>query len=145
MMRSRNYAIVYDTSQKTIRRGKMRTLLKGLLLGLLLVAAPAFAAGPDGDWAGSIDSPNGPVTINYTFKADGAKLTGTTTGPDGSKLALKDGKIDGANISFAVDVDFGGGPATLKYTGVVAADSIALTLDFQGMPVSITAKRVAAK
>jgi hypothetical protein len=123
----------------------MRTLLKGLLLGLLLVAAPAFAAGIDGDWAGSIDSPNGPVTINYTFKVDGAKLSGSTTGPDGSKIALKDGKIDGANISFAVDVDFGQGPTTLKYTGVVAADSIALTLDFQGMPVNITAKRVAAK
>jgi hypothetical protein len=123
----------------------MRTILKGLVLGLLLVAAPAFAAGLDGDWAGSIDSPNGPVTINYTFKADGAKLTGTTTGPDGTKITLKDGKIDGANISFSVDVDFGGTPTTLKYTGVVAADSIALILDFQGMPVNITAKRVAAK
>src|SRR5277367_6024980 len=120
----------------------MRTKLKGLLLGLLLVASPAFAAGIDGDWMGSIDGgPNGPVSINYTFKADGAKLTGTTTGPDGSKVALKDGKIDGANISFAVDVDMGGNAMTLKYTGVVAADSIALTLDFQGMPVSFTAKR----
>jgi hypothetical protein len=115
------------------------------LLALLLAAAPAFAAGVDGEWAGSIDSPNGPVTINYSFKADGAKLTGSTTGPDGTKLAIKDGKIDGAKISFAVDADFGGGPVSLKYTGVVAADSIALTLDFQGMPVNITAKRVAAK
>ncbi len=62
-----------------------------------------------------------------------------------TKLALKDGKIDGANISFAIDADFGGGAMTLKYTGVVAADSIALVLDFQGMPVNITVKRVAAK
>ncbi len=123
----------------------MRTILKGLLLGLLLIAAPAFAAGLDGDWAGAMDSPNGPVTISYTFKAEGAKLTGTTTGPDGSKLALKDGKVDGANISFAVDVDFGGTPTTLKYSGVVAADSIVLTLDFQGTPVNITVKRVPAK
>ena len=123
----------------------MRAILQGLMLGLMLVATPAFAAGVDGDWTGSIDSPNGPVTINYTFKVDGAKLSGSTTGPDGSKIALKDGKIDGANISFAVDVDFGQGPTTLKYTGVVAADSIALILDFQGMPVNITVKRVAAK
>ena len=144
-MRSRNYGIVYDTKPKNDPGGIMRTLLKGLLLGLLLLAPSAFAAGLDGEWAGSLDSPNGPVTINYTFKADGAKLTGTTTGPDGSKLALKDGKIDGAKISFAVDVDFGGGPTTLKYTGVVGADSIALTFDIQGMPVNITAKRVAAK
>jgi hypothetical protein len=123
----------------------MGTRLKGLLLALLLMSAPAFAAGVDGDWTGSFDSPNGPVAINYTFKANGATLTGTTTGPDGAKLAIKDGKIDGANIAFAVDVDFGGSPMTLKYTGVVAADSIALTLDFQGQPVNITVKKVAAK
>jgi hypothetical protein len=135
----------FGTRSQKQAGGDMRTILKGLLLGLLLVAAPAFAAGLDGEWAGSFDSPNGPVTINYTFKADGAKLTGTTTGPDGSKLALKDGKVDGANISFAVDVDFGGTAMTLKYTGVVGADNIALTLDFQGMPVNITVKRPAAK
>jgi hypothetical protein len=123
----------------------MKTKLTGLLLALLLMSAPAFAANVDGDWAGSIDSPNGPVTMNYTFKADGAALTGSTTGPDGMKLVIKDGKVEGANISFAVDVDFGGTAMTLKYTGVVAADSIALTLDFQGQPVNITVKRAAAK
>jgi hypothetical protein len=123
----------------------MGTRLKGLLLALLLLSAPAFAASVDGDWSGSFDSPNGPVAISYTFKAVGASLTGTTTGPDGAKLPIKDGKIDGANISFGVDVDLGGGPVTLKYTGVVAADSIALTLDFQGQPVNITIKKAAAK
>jgi len=123
----------------------MVTRLKGLLLALLLISAPAFAANVDGDWSGSFDSPNGPVAISYTFKADGAKLTGTTTGPDGAKVAIKDGKIDGANISFAVDVDMGGNAMTLKYTGVVAADSIALTLDFQGQPVNITVKKATPK
>jgi hypothetical protein len=102
----------------------MRTTLKGLLLALLLIAAPAFAANVDGDWTGSFDSPSG---------------------PDGAKLAIKDGKIDGVNISFAVDVDFGGSPMTLKYTGVVAADNIALTLDFRGQPVNITVRKAAAK
>jgi|HubBroStandDraft_5_1064220.scaffolds.fasta_scaffold53755_2 hypothetical protein len=123
---------------------KLKALLLGLL-GSLLIAVPAFAAGVDGNWSGTLDSPNGPVQIDYVFKSDGAKLTGTTTGPDGTKLAIKDGKIDGNNISFAVDVDFGGSPTTIKYTGVVAADSIALTMDFQGMPVNITVKKAAAK
>jgi hypothetical protein len=124
---------------------RMRTALKALLLALLLISAPAFAATVDGDWTGSFDSPNGPVQVGYTFKSDGAKLTGSSTGPDGAKVVIKDGKIDGANISFAIDVDFGGTPTTLKYTGVVAADSIALTLDIQGQPINITIKRVAPK
>jgi hypothetical protein len=114
----------------------MKMKLKGLLLGALgsfLISLPAFAAGVDGDWTGSLDSPNGPVQIDYSFKSDGAKL------------AIKDGKVDGNNISFAVDVDFGGSPTTIKYTGVVAADSIVLTMDFQGMPINITVKKKAAK
>jgi hypothetical protein len=126
-------------------KGDMRTMLKGLLLVVLLAAVPAFAAGLDGEWGAAVDSPKGPVTVNYTFKANGGKLTGTTTGPDGSKLALKDGKIDGAIISFAVDVNLDGKPTTLKYTGVVAADSIQMIVDVQGTPVIINAKRVAAK
>jgi hypothetical protein len=123
----------------------MGSKLKVLLLGLLLIAAPAFAAGVDGDWSGSFDAGQGPIMIAFSFKADGAKLTGTTTGPDGSKIAIKDGKIDGANISFAVDFDAGGTAMTFKYTGVVSADSIALASDFQGMPFNITVKKVAAK
>jgi hypothetical protein len=108
---------------------------------LLLVAAPAFAAGVDGDWTGSLDTPNGPVQLGFSFKADGAKLTGTTTGMDGSKVPIKDGKIDGANISFAVDFDMGGNTTTFKYTGVVSADSIALASDFQGQAFNFTVKK----
>ncbi len=119
----------------------MARTLKGLLLAMLLVAAPAFAAGVDGDWTGSLDAGQGPIQISYTFKSDGAKLTGTTTGPDGSKVAIKDGKIDGANISFAVDFDMQGTAMTFKYTGVVSADSIALASEFQGMPFNITVKK----
>jgi hypothetical protein len=121
----------------------MRNKLKGLLVGLLLMASPAFAAGVDGDWTGSFDAGQGPIEISYTFKADGAKLTGTTTGPDGMKIPIKDGTIDGNKIAFAVDIDFGGTAMTLKYTGVVGADSIALTSDFQGMPFNITVKKAA--
>lgn len=119
----------------------MGSKLKGLLLALLLVAAPAFAAGIDGDWSGSLDAGQGPITVGFSFKTDGAKLTGTTTGPDGMKIPIKDGKVDGANISFAVDIDMGGNAMTFKYTGVVSGDSIALTSEFQGMPFNITVKK----
>ena len=121
----------------------MGNKLKALLLGLLLFSAPAFAASVDGDWSGSLDTPNGPVQINYSFKADGTTLTGSTPGPDGANLAIKDGKVDGDKITFAVDIDLGGTPTTFKYTGVVSANGIALTTDFQGQPMSFTVKKTA--
>lgn len=109
----------------------MGSKLKALLLGLLLCCGPAFAAGVDGDWSGSLDTPNGPVQIGYAFKADGTTLTGTTTGPDGAK------------VTFAVDFDRGGTPTTFKYRGVVAADSIALSSNFQGQSVNFTVRKAA--
>jgi hypothetical protein len=115
--------------------------IRMLALGFLLAASPAFAADVDGTWKGSLDSPNGAVEITYVLKADGAKLTGTTSGPDGSVLPIKDGKVDGNKIAFAVDVDFGGQVTTIAYTGVVAPAELKLTLDFMGMPLEITAKK----
>jgi hypothetical protein len=115
--------------------------IHALVLGILLVAAPAFAATVDGKWSGSIDTPNGPVTVSFTFKADGNALTGSTTGPDGGETPLKGGTIDRNNISFSVDLDFGGMPFTLAYKGVVSADQIKLTADFMGMPFEFVVKK----
>lgn len=112
-----------------------------LVLGLLLVAAPAFAADVDGNWAGSVDTPNGAVQIGFTFRADGNTLAGSMTAPDGTPWTIKDGKIDGNKISFAVDLNFGGNAFTLDYTGVVAPEEIQLGADFMGMPFQFTVKK----
>lgn len=112
-----------------------------LLLALLLCAAPAFAADVDGKWAGTIPTPNGDVNVGFQFKADGATLTGTTTGPDGTELPIKNGKVDGDKIAFTVSVDFGGMALDLAYTGVVTPTQITLTLDFGGMPFEFVVKK----
>jgi hypothetical protein len=113
-----------------------------LALSLFLAAAaPAFAADIDGKWAGSIDSPNGQINVGFTFKADGAKLTGTTTGPDGAEVAIKDGKIEGNNVTFKVSLDFGGMPLELNYKGVMAGTDMKLTIDFMGMPIEMNVKK----
>ena len=114
---------------------------RSLALALLLVAAPAFAADVDGKWTGSIDTPNGPIELNYTFKADGLKLIGSTTGPDGSMIAIKNGKIDGDKISFALELSFGADPTTFLYTGVVSKGEMKLHSDFMGMPIDFTLKK----
>lgn len=109
--------------------------------GLLLAASPAFAHDVDGKWTGSIDTPNGPVTINYVFKADGKKLTGTTTGPDGNTIKIMDGKVDGNNIAFSLTLSFGPDPTTFNYTGVVASNAIKLHSEFMGQPIDFTLKK----
>ena len=119
---------------------KTRALLLGIL-GVFLVSASAFAAPVDGKWTGMIDTPMGPVPVAFTFKADGAMLAGSTTGPDGAETPIKGGKVDGDKIAFSVDLDFGGMPFTLSYTGVVAADQIKLTADFMGMPFEFVVKK----
>ena len=75
------------------------------------------------------------------FKADGNTLGGATTGPDGATLPIKNGKIDGSKISFAIALDFGGMAFTLEYTGVASPDQINLTADFMGMPFEFVVKK----
>jgi hypothetical protein len=115
--------------------------LYAMVLGLLLVAAPAFAADVDGKWAGSISTPMGDLPVQYEFKAEGATLTGTTIGFDGTSVPIKDGKVDGNNISFTVTLDFGGMSLDLTYKGVVSPSEIKITGDFMGMPFEFTVKK----
>jgi hypothetical protein len=110
-------------------------------LALMLTAVSARAADVDGKWTGSLDTPMGAVQVGFNFKADGANLTGTTTGPDGSEIAIKNGKIDGDKITFLVSIDFGGMSLDLNYTGVVKKDSVELTLDVMGMPFNFVVKK----
>ncbi len=115
--------------------------LKALACALLLLAAPAFAADIDGKWTGSLTTDNGPVELSYVFKADGKALSGSTMGPDGSSIPLKNGTINGDKITFSIDVDFGGGPTTFMYTGVMTPAEIKLHTEFMGMPIDFTLKK----
>ncbi len=117
---------------------KIRTLALGLLL---VTAAPVFAADIDGKWTGSVDTPNGAVALNYTFKADGTTLTGSTAGPDGNPIPIKDGKIDNNKVSFSLTLDFGQGPTTFLYTGVVSPTELKLHSEFMGMPIDFALKK----
>lgn len=112
-----------------------------LLAVAMLLASAAFAADVDGKWTGTMATPNGDVPVAFTFKADGAKLNGSTMGPDGAEIKIADGKVDGSNISFSVTFDFGGMPFTMNYKGAVAKSEIKFTIDIFGMPVELTVKK----
>ncbi len=113
-----------------------------IALGLILIASFAFAAPIDGKWVGEIQGMDGsPTKISYTFKADGDKLTGTTTSPDGKEMAIKDGKINGNNISFSIAFDMGGQEMKMDMKGVLNGDDLKLSMDMMGQPFDIPLKR----
>jgi hypothetical protein len=112
-----------------------------VVAALLFVAAPAFAGDVDGTWAGNIDSPNGPVPVSFTFKSEGTTLTGVTRGPDGTEIPLKNGKVEGEKIAFSFDVDFGQGPFTFAYTGIVSKTELKLHTDFMGTAIDFALKK----
>jgi hypothetical protein len=114
-----------------------------IVLGMILIAGAAFAADVDGKWAGEIAGMDGaPMKVSYTFKADGATLTGTTVSPDGKEMAIKDGKINGNNISFSIAFDMGGQEMKIDMKGVVSGETLKLTMDMMGQAMDINLKKV---
>ena len=109
------------------------------VVALLLIAGIALAADLDGKWTGTI--PGMDIPVSYTFKAEGATLTGTSSGPNDTTIPIKNGKIDGNNISFSVTFDFGGQETKIDYKGVVSADQIKLSFDMMGQSTEIPLKK----
>ena len=107
-----------------------------LALSFILVAGFAFGADIDGKWTGQYNAGMGePMQMDFTFKADGAKLTGTAPGGGpGATIPLKDGKIDGNKVSFTVESTMGEGKLVFNYKGVLNGDSLDLTFEMAGMP-----------
>ena len=112
-----------------------------LILGILLLAAPAFAHDVDGRWNGTMVTPMGDFPIGFVFKADGAKLTGAQIGMDGMEIPIANGKVDGNNISYNVTLEFGGMSLEFEYTGVVSPTEIKLNGTVFGMPFELVVKK----
>jgi hypothetical protein len=112
-----------------------------IMLALLLTAGPCLAADVDGNWSGTLSMQGSDFPVHFTFKADGAALTGSTTGPDGTEIKIADGKVEGNNISFTVNLDIGGMPLTITYKGLLKGQEIKLTMDIGGMPAEVTVKK----
>lgn len=109
-----------------------------------MLAAVAFAADIDGKWRSEFTTPDGQTrTTNFTFKADGDKLTGTASGRQGD-TAITEGKISGDEISFIVVRNFRGEERKIQYKGKLSGDEIKLTVTYgpDMPPREMVAKRV---
>jgi hypothetical protein len=138
MGRERTGDQIEDSIEESSVTKQILAIMMSAVLGILLLATPALAHDADGKWTGSIETPMGTVPVGFDFKTDGAGLTGTSLGPDGAGIPIKNGKVEGSKISFSVDLDFGGMAITLNYVGTASPDKIAFTGDFMGMPFEFT-------
>lgn len=120
---------------------KMKTLIQGLVLSLMVVVS-AFAADVTGKWKGESEGPNGQKReTTFTFEATGSTLTGTVLGGRGGESKIEDGKIDGDNISFSVTRSMGGNDVKVQYKGTVAGDEIKFTVTAGERSFDLVAKR----
>ena len=99
-----------------------------VFLGLMPVLQ---AADPAGTWTWSTPGRDGgePRKSTLKLKVEGTKLLGTVTTPgrqggDPVVTEISEGKVNGAEISFAVVREFNGNKFTMKYSGKVEADTI---------------------
>jgi hypothetical protein len=88
----------------------------------------ALAADITGTWKGEAN-PNGrggPPT--FTFKQDGAMLTGKTS-MRGNEIEISNGKVDGEKLWFEVSFEGQNGKMTMKYSGTVEGSTMKLSVE----------------
>ena len=102
----------------------MRRLLF-LVLACATFGGLLLAGDISGTWTGMMAAGDNQIPLTYKFTQDGAKLTGTVTGPGGD-LPLADGKVEGDKLSFSVMVDMGGQPSKFSSTGTIKGEEIVL-------------------
>jgi hypothetical protein len=106
---------------------------------LLLVAGIAYGADIDGKWTGELDMGGQKIPVSYTFKAEGAVLTGSTPIME-QELKIQNGKINGNNISFSIVMNMGE-EMKIDYKGVLAGGVLKLSFDMMGQTTEIQLKK----
>ena len=104
----------------------MHRILIASVLALSVVCAPVFAADISGKWTSEFDSPIGRQSYVYQFKVDGTTLTGTATQSERGTTEIKEGKVNGDEISFVELVKVEGNELRIEHKGKVAGDEIRL-------------------
>jgi hypothetical protein len=112
-----------------------------MLAAVALLATGLFAADVTGKWSAEMEGRDGQKrTQTFDLKADGDKLTGTVSSPRGERPII-DGKISGDDISFAVEVEFGGEKRKMQYTGKIVGNELKMKVGAGERTREFTAKK----
>lgn len=98
----------------------------------------AMAQDINGKWTGKVMDQ---FDVAYNFKADGEKLTGSTTGPDGNEVVIKDGKIKGSDVEFTINIM----ENDTKITGKLEGETLKLKFNIMSNDVELVLKKEAVK
>ncbi len=96
--------------------------MKWLLILMALFVTAALAADVTGTWKGSAETPNGTIERTFVFKVEGAIVTGETSSEMLGTSKIKNGKVDGDNLSFSITASYQGNDMEINYTGKVSSD-----------------------
>ena len=77
-----------------------------------------------------MDGQSGSTVINFAFKVDGEKITGTMSSEMMGEQQISEGVIKGDDVSFAVAMEGPMGAMRITYKGKVAGDEMKLTMQF---------------
>ena len=121
----------------------MRSVRNLFIPLIFVIVFTASAADVSGTWKAAMETPNGPFETTFNFKADGQKLTGTTSNRFMQDAPISDGRIDGDQVSFVVKGEFNGNEVRVNYKGKVVGDELKLTFEIAGRDgaLEMTARR----
>jgi len=110
---------------------------------MIVLAFSIFAADVTGKWTAQVPGRGGNMMERtFTFKADGATLTGSVSGFQGMDIPITDGKVAGDTITFVTSIERNGNTFKSNYTGTVAGDEIKFKMEGgRGGPVEFAAKK----
>lgn len=119
--------------------------MKRLIAVFAFSAALAFAADITGNWKATAEGPQGAMERTFTFKQEGAKVTGETTSTMMGKSTIADGKVEGDTVTFTITGKFGDNEIKLNYTGKISGSEIKFKTEVAGggggAPIEWTAKK----
>jgi hypothetical protein len=103
-----------------------------VLLGLSL-PGQLLASDMGGNWKWQITPQEGDaINMSAKFTVDNGKLTGTfLDGYDQQTFDIKDGKVDGDNVSFTVTRPLNDITITVKYAGKLSGDTVTGTMEIK--------------
>ena len=99
---------------------KRNFVLTGILL---LLATLASASDVAGKWQGSFSFNDQSVPLTFDLKG-ATEITGTVEGLPSGAAQIKEGKLEGENLTFFIMTEYQGSPIKLVYRGKVKEGEI---------------------